>query len=31
VEIVSGLKAGEKVKPGIYKGPPRKAMDMNFD
>jgi HlyD family secretion protein len=28
VEIVSGLKAGEKVKPGKFKGPSRKAIDM---
>jgi HlyD family secretion protein len=31
VEIVSGLKLGDKVKPGLYKGPPRKALDLNFN
>jgi HlyD family secretion protein len=30
VEVVSGLKAGEKVKPGIFKGPSRKAIDMEM-
>jgi RND family efflux transporter MFP subunit len=31
VEILSGLREGEKVKPGIYTGPPRKALNLNFD
>jgi HlyD family secretion protein len=31
VEIVSGLKEGERVKPGAYTGPKRKAMDLNFE
>ncbi len=31
VEIVSGLKQGERVKPGVYKGPVRKALDMHMD
>lgn len=30
IEIVSGLKVGEKVKPGVFKGPKRKAIDLNF-
>lgn len=30
VEIISGLKQGEQVKPGIYTGPPRKSLDMDF-
>ncbi len=30
-EIVSGLKVGDKVKPGVFKGPKRKAIDLNFD
>lgn len=29
-EIVSGLRAGERVKPGAYAGPPRKGVDI-FD
>jgi len=28
VEILSGLNAGERVKPGVYKGPARKALDI---
>jgi HlyD family secretion protein len=31
IEIVSGLKAGEKVKPGIFKGPPRKAIELDMN
>jgi hypothetical protein len=27
VEIVSGLKVGEKVRPNPYTGPPRKSID----
>ena len=30
IEIVSGLKRGEKVKPGVFKGPRRKAIDLRF-
>jgi HlyD family secretion protein len=29
VELVSGVKEGEKVRPLAYKGPPRKGVDMN--
>ena len=31
VEVVSGLKLGEKVKPGVYKGPSRKSIDLNIN
>src|SRR5207247_3452322 len=31
VEILSGLKQGERVKPSPYAGPKRKELDMNFD
>jgi HlyD family secretion protein len=31
IEIVSGLKAGEKVKPGIFKGPSRKSIDLDIN
>jgi HlyD family secretion protein len=31
IEIVSGLKLGEKTKPGVYKGPKRKAIDLQFN
>lgn len=27
-EILSGLKVGEKVRPGVFKGPKRKAFDL---
>lgn len=30
VEIVSGLKAGEKVRPNPYSGPPRKEINVDF-
>ncbi|MEP6754111.1 MAG: efflux RND transporter periplasmic adaptor subunit [Chthonomonadales bacterium] len=30
-EIASGLKEGEKVKPGLYTGPPRKAFNLKID
>ncbi len=30
-EIISGLKVGDKVKPGVFKGPKRKALELNFD
>jgi HlyD family secretion protein len=30
IEIISGLKEGEKVKPGVYSGPARKGLDMDF-
>lgn len=30
VEIVSGVKEGEKVRPGAYTGPPRKAIDIQM-
>lgn len=30
IEIISGLKEGEKVKPGVYNGPARKGLDMDF-
>jgi HlyD family secretion protein len=28
IEIVSGLKKGDHVKPGVFNGPPRKALDI---
>jgi multidrug efflux pump subunit AcrA (membrane-fusion protein) len=31
VEVVSGLKVGDKVKPGVFKGPKRKAIELNFE
>jgi len=31
VEVVSGLKIGDRVKPGVFKGPKRKTIDLNFD
>jgi hypothetical protein len=30
VEVVSGLKTGEKVKPAAFTGPKRKALDLDF-
>ncbi|NLI00627.1 MAG: HlyD family efflux transporter periplasmic adaptor subunit [Chthonomonadales bacterium] len=30
IEIKSGLKVGDKVKPGVFKGPKRKAIQINF-
>ncbi len=30
LEVLSGLKKGEKVKPQPFTGPPRKAIEMNF-
>jgi multidrug efflux pump subunit AcrA (membrane-fusion protein) len=30
VEIVSGLRQGERVKPGAYTGPPRKEIGLGF-
>ena len=31
IEIIDGLKEGDKIKPGAYTGPKRKSMEMNFD
>jgi HlyD family secretion protein len=31
VEILEGLREGERVKPGVFRGPKRKALDFNFD
>lgn len=31
VEILSGLKEGERVKPGVYTGPKRRSLDINID
>lgn len=31
IEIVRGLKVGDKTKPGVFKGPKRKAIELRFE